>query len=110
LRYSVGLLIAEDGTVLDSAPDMSGYNAGILPGMQVAEVNGTRFSLSGIEDAVRRSDSGPTPELTIVNGASTARRRLEYHDGARYPRLVRDPSRPDLLTKILAPHASPEAK
>ena len=110
LRYSVGLLIAEDGTVLDSAPDMSGYNAGILPGMRVVEVNGTKFSLSGIEDSIRKSDSGTIPELTIMNGASTSRRRLEYHDGAKYPLLVRDPSRPDLLTKILTPHASPDPK
>jgi predicted metalloprotease with PDZ domain len=110
LRYSVGLLLAEDGTVLDSAPNMSGYNAGILPGMRVVEVNGTKFSLSGIEDSIRKSDSGTIPELTIVNGASTSRRRLEYHDGAKYPLLVRDPSRPDLLTKILTPHASPGPK
>ena len=103
-------LYAEDGTVLDSAPGMSGYNAGILPGMRVVEVNGTKFSLSGMEDSIRKSARGTIPELTIVNGASTSRRRLEYHEGAKYPLLVRDPSRPELLTKILAPHASLDPK
>ncbi|HXO21991.1 MAG TPA: hypothetical protein VOA87_18910, partial [Thermoanaerobaculia bacterium] len=31
--------------------------------------------------------------------------RVTYRDGPRYPHLERDPSRPDLLSSILAPKA-----
>jgi predicted metalloprotease with PDZ domain len=107
LRYSVGLLVAEDGTVLDSAPDMSAYNAGILPGMRIAQINGAKFSLAAIEDAVAKSKGGHPLEFTVVNGDSTSLHRLDYHEGAKYPRLVRDTSKPDLLTGILAPQSGP---
>jgi hypothetical protein len=30
---------------------------------------------------------------------------LDYHDGERYPHLVRDPAKPDLLGEIIASHA-----
>jgi hypothetical protein len=29
--------------------------------------------------------------------------KLDYHDGAKYPRLERDSRNPDILTQILAP-------
>jgi hypothetical protein len=32
--------------------------------------------------------------------------RLDYHGGLRYPHLQRDPSKPDLLREIAAPHAT----
>ena len=31
--------------------------------------------------------------------------RIDYHDGEKYPQLVRDEAKPDLLSAIAAPHA-----
>lgn len=104
LRYSVGLLIEDDGTVLDSAPGMSGYNAGIVPGMQLTGVNGAKFSLAVIEEAVRRTRENGKLALQVANGNSSAVHRLDYHEGLKYPHLQRDPSKPDLLREISAPH------
>ena len=35
--------------------------------------------------------------------------RLDYHEGEEYPHLVRDESKPDLLSDIIKPHAPPAA-
>ena len=105
LRYSIGLLLQDDGTVLDSAPGMSAYNAGITPGMQLITVNGSRFSLPTIEEAVRQTKNRASLEFLVANGNFTGSRHLEYHDGIKYPHLERDPSQPDLLHDIAAPRA-----
>jgi predicted metalloprotease with PDZ domain len=103
LRYSIGLLLQDDGTVLDSAPGMSGYVAGIMPGMRLSQVNGTAFSLPVLEAAVRGTADHGTLELQVANGSDSDSRTLDYHDGLKYPHLQRDPSRPDLLQVIVGP-------
>ena len=42
-------------------------------------------------------------ELLVRNGEYLTPHRLEYTGGARYPRLERDRSKPDLLAEILRP-------
>jgi len=103
LRYSIGLLVEDDGTVLDSAPEMSAYNAGIMPGMQLVTINGQRFALSTLEQAVRSTKTGGRLEFLVANGNFTLPHRLNYHDGIKYPHLGRDSSKPDLLKQIAAP-------
>jgi predicted metalloprotease with PDZ domain len=103
LRYSIGLLVQDDGTVLDSAPRMSGYDAGIVPGMRVLQVNGAPFSLAVLEEAVRKThDHGPLL-LQVANGSASELHRLDYHEGLKYPHLERLPSTPDLLHQMVAP-------
>jgi predicted metalloprotease with PDZ domain len=103
LRYSIGLLVEDDGTVLDSSPMMSGYAAGVMPGMRLTGVNGAPFSIVALEASVRATASGGKLELTVANGTARDFVRLDYHAGLKYPHLVRDTSRPDLLQQILAP-------
>jgi predicted metalloprotease with PDZ domain len=106
LRSSIGLLVEDDGTVLDSAPSLAGYDAGIMPGMVLTGVNGGPFSLATLEASVRATLDGGKLELMVENGKSSALRRLDYHGGLRYPHLQRDPTKPDLLREIAAPHAT----
>lgn len=103
LRPSIGLLLDEDGTVLDSAPLFAGYAQGIVPGMQIVKVNGAPFSLPAIERGVGSTKGGTVLELDVSNGGHVTHARLDYHDGLRWPQLVRDRSRPDVLAKIAAP-------
>ena len=102
LRYSIGILVQNDGTVLDSAPGMSAYNAGIVPGMRLLAVNGQRFSLAGIEQAVRQSKNGGALEFQVANGNFTSLARIDYHDGIKFPQLERNSSKADLLRQIAA--------
>jgi hypothetical protein len=77
-----------------------------MPGMQLTAVNGGRFSLAALEAAVRATAGGARLEFTVANGKARAVVRLDYHEGLKYPHLVRDPSKPDLLQKILAPRTA----
>ena len=106
LRYSIGLLLNDDGTVLDSAPGMAAYKAGIVPGMQLIAVNGFKFSLPVVETAVLKTKTGAPLEMFVANDASTYLVKLNYHEGAKYPQLSRDSTHPDILAAILAPKAA----
>jgi predicted metalloprotease with PDZ domain len=106
LRYSVGLLVQDDGTVLDSAPMMSGYLAGVMPGMRLTRVNGKPFSLAALEAGVRATAKGRALEVTVANGKASSTVRLDYLGGLKYPHLVRDVSKPDLLQGILRPRTT----
>lgn len=102
LQYSLGLMLGDDGSVMDVVPGMSAFNAGIAPGMQILTVNGLKFSIATMEAAVRNSPIR-SPDLIVANGSFTFPAHLDYRGGARYPRLERDPSRPDVLDEILRP-------
>jgi predicted metalloprotease with PDZ domain len=106
LRFSVGLLLNDDGTVLDSSPGMAAYNAGIVPGMQVLAVNGMKFSIPVVEAAVSNTKNVQDLELLLANGAFKRSVRVSYKDGAKYPRLERNAEHPDLLNEILTPKAA----
>jgi predicted metalloprotease with PDZ domain len=106
LRYSIGALLSEDGTVLDSAPGMAAYEAGIVPGMQVIKVNGAKFSIPLIETAIAQSKQERAVELGVANRPVIRSVKLNYNAGAKYPTLQRNASRPDMLAQILAPRAA----
>jgi hypothetical protein len=74
--------------------------------MKLMAVNGRRFSLQVLRDAIRAAKSSKEPiELVIENSELTRVYKLDYHDGERFPHLERDASKPDLLEKIIQPRA-----
>jgi hypothetical protein len=65
-------------------------------------VNGRKFTPEVLEAAL----SGAGALDLLVEDADFFRTfRVGYSGGPRYPLLERDPSRPDLLSAILAPRA-----
>jgi predicted metalloprotease with PDZ domain len=99
--FSIGLLVAEDGSITDVVPNTVSALAGIGPGMKLTAVNGRRYSLPILREAVRAAKSIAEPiELLIENGELVKTYRLDYHDGERFPHLERDGSKPDLLEQI----------
>jgi predicted metalloprotease with PDZ domain len=101
-RFSIGLLLAEDGTVLDSIPGKPAYNSGITPGMQIVSVNGLKFTPGVLHSEIRKTKNRGGLELLVSNGGFRKTCRLDYHDGEKYPSLRRNESKPDLLGDILA--------
>jgi predicted metalloprotease with PDZ domain len=100
-QYTLGLLIGSDGQVRDTVEGMIGAKAGIGPGMKIVAVNGRRFSSESWRDAMRASKTNPLPiELIVENTDYFRVVKLDYHGGEKFPHLVRDESKPDLLTEI----------
>jgi predicted metalloprotease with PDZ domain len=104
LTYSIGMIVGEDGTVVDVIHDGPAYVAGLGPGMKIAAVNGKQFDGEGLKDAIDQAKSGTAPfELLTANGAQFQVFSVDYHGGLRYPHLERESSRPDYLSEILRP-------
>jgi len=94
--------LSHDGGVKDAIYDMPAAKAGISPGMKIIAVNGRRFSADVLRDALRagKTSSGPL-ELLVENTEYYKTYSLDYHGGEKYPHLVRDESKPDLLGEII---------
>ncbi|MFZ0771581.1 MAG: M61 family peptidase [Candidatus Sulfotelmatobacter sp.] len=101
VKYSIGINLREDGTITDTTEGMPAAAAGIGPGMMLIAVNGRQYSPEVLRDAVKASKGGTSQlELLVENSDYYKTYKLDYHGGERYPHLVRDESKPDLLTEI----------
>lgn len=100
-HYSVGLFAGSDGVVRDTVEGMIAAKSGIGPGMKIIAVNGRSFSADAWRDAIHAAKTSPSPiELIVENTEYFRVVKLDYHGGEKYPHLVRDESKPDLLTEI----------
>jgi predicted metalloprotease with PDZ domain len=101
VAYSIGLELRDDGTIVDTTEGMPAAVAGIGPGMKLIAVNGRQYSPDVLRSALKAGKGGTAPlELLIENTDYYKTYKLDYHGGERYPHLVRDESKPDLLTQI----------
>jgi predicted metalloprotease with PDZ domain len=101
VAYSIGIDVREDGTITDTIEGMPAALAGIGPGMKLIAVNGRHYSPEVLRDALREGKSSTAPlELLVENTDYFNTYKLDYHAGERYPHLVRDESKPDLLSEI----------
>jgi predicted metalloprotease with PDZ domain len=100
-HYSVGMFVNSDGVVRDTVEGMIAARAGIGPGMKIVAVNGRKFSLDAWHDAIHAAKKSTAPiELIVENTEYFRVVKLDYHDGEKYPHLVRDEAKPDLLSEI----------
>jgi len=98
---SIGLDLREDGRVGDTIEGMPAATAGIGPGMKLIAVNGRKYSAEVLRDALKAGkNSGAPLDLLVENDEYYKTYKLDYHGGERYPHLVRDESKPDLLSEI----------
>lgn len=103
--YSVGLLVKEDGSIIDTIEGMDAAHAGIGPGMKVVAVNGRAFTPQVLRDALSAGKTSSEPlELIVENSTYFRTFKLNYHGGEKYPHLVREESKPDTLSDIIRAH------
>ncbi len=101
-QYSIGLLLDENGNIIDTVEGMPAAKAGIGPGMKLAAVNGRRFSADVLSDELRAGKNTSEPiELLIENTEYFKTFKIDYHGGEKYAHLVRDESKPDVLSEII---------
>jgi predicted metalloprotease with PDZ domain len=100
--YSLGLVLSSDGSIADTVEGMPAAKAGVGPGMKLIAVNSRRFSPDVLREALRAAKNNATPiDLLVENTDYYKTYKIDYHGGEKYPHLVRDNSKPDLLTEIL---------
>jgi predicted metalloprotease with PDZ domain len=107
LQYSLGFDLRDDGAVITNiVPGSPADAAGIAPGSKLLAVDGRRYSKELLMETLNAG--GPESRVIkfLIEKDDLFRMvELHYAGKARYPRLERDTSTPDLLSAILAPHA-----
>jgi len=102
--YSIGLEAREDGGIIDTIEGSPAAIAGIGPGMKLIAVNGRSFTFNVLRDALKAGKSSSDPlELLVENTEYYKTYKLDYHGGEKCPHLVRDESKPDMLSDIIKP-------
>jgi predicted metalloprotease with PDZ domain len=104
-RYSIGLIIKEDGTIIDVLAGTPADSAKLAPGMKIIAVNSRTYSPEKLEEAIKASAQGGGVDLLVNSSDYYQTLHLNYRGGLRYPHLERDSANADLIAEILKPHA-----
>lgn len=108
LWYSLGLRLSGDGKVKDVREASPAWNAGLAPGTRIVAINGQEFDKDIVDVALRKAEHAAALLAVLTEHDKWYRTyQIDYHGGPRYPHLVRIKDRPDMLAKIMAPHARP---
>jgi len=106
LSFSIGVLLKEDGSVLDVNPNLAAFKAGVAPGMKILSVNGRTWSPDVLHEAIASAKDNRNPiELVVENGSFNETYKVNYHAGERYPHLERDERKPDVLGEVIKSRA-----
>jgi predicted metalloprotease with PDZ domain len=99
---SVGLLLDWNGTVVDTIEGMPAAKAGIGPGMKIVAVNGKKMTRQVFHDALKATkNSSELLQFLVENTDYYKTYKVEYQGGEKYPHLVRDDAKPDMLSDII---------
>jgi predicted metalloprotease with PDZ domain len=106
--YSIGLALKVDGEITDSIVTKPAYQAGISAGMRLVAVNGRKFTPGVLREALKAGKTTSRPlELLVLNDDYYRTDAVDYHGGERYPQLVREEGKTDVLDEIAKPLAQP---
>ena len=110
--YSIGIRVGKDGAISDVRWDGPADKAKLTPGQTIYAVNGVVFTGDGLKAAIREAKGKTEPiHLIVQTNTFVSMVDLDYHDGERYPALVRVDGTPDYLDEITKPlMAAPVAK
>ena len=102
-----GVNISSDNTITDVREGSPAWTAGMAPGMKIMAVDGQAFSDKVLGYVLKQAEHTSTPTTFLVQQSGWYRTLdVDYHGGPKYPHLVRIPGKPDMLAKIMAPHAA----
>jgi predicted metalloprotease with PDZ domain len=104
--YSYGIRINKRGTVIGVREGSPAWQAGMAPGMRLEAVDGQSYSCKVLDYAMKQAQRSTTPTAFLVKQDGWYKTlKVNYHDGPRYPHLVRIPGTANMLAAIMAPHA-----
>ena len=108
--YSLGLRLSNEGAISDVRWGGPADHAKLAPGEKLIAVNGKVFSADNLRDAIDQAKTSKEPIHLLMQTEEYIRPvDIDYHDGQRYPVLVRDDSRKDYLDEITTALTKPPA-
>jgi len=101
---SIGAVIGNDddnkGKLIDVLWQGPAFAAGLAPGMKIVAVEGEAYSAERFDDAIKAAETDKSAiELLVQNVDYFTTVKLDYHEGPKFPKLVRA-SGPDRLGLI----------
>jgi predicted metalloprotease with PDZ domain len=107
--YSLGLRLNKEGVISDVRWNGPADKANLAPGQKIIAVNGNIFSADTLMDAIKQAKGATEPiHLILQSDTFVTMADIDYHEGERYPRLVRVDGTPDYLDDITKPLTTPE--
>ena len=101
-----GVKINKQGVIMDVREGSPAWTAGLAPGMKLRAVDGQSYTKKVLAFALTSAEHSTQPTVFLVEQDGWYHSYdLSYHHGPRYPHLVRIPGTPDMLARIMAPHA-----
>lgn len=103
--WSIGLTMTKDGLVNDVRWNGPAFKAGVSTGATLKAVDGEDYSSDVLKQAIRnaKGEDEPPIELLLDYQGNYRTVKVDYHDGLKYPHLVRIEGKPDYLSEIIAP-------
>jgi len=102
--WSIGLTMNDKGEVNDVRWDGPAFKAGVSTGATLAAVNGQAYSDDVLKDAIAAAKNSKAPiQLLLKYQGGFRTVPVDYHEGLKYPHLVRVDGTPDYLSEIAAP-------
>jgi predicted metalloprotease with PDZ domain len=106
LGFGLGIVVGKDAELTEVVWESPAYKAGLTAGTTIIAVDGRAWSGELLKDAVRVAETGSEPIELLVRYQDRFRSvKIDYHDGLRYPHLVRGDGHVERLGQILAPRA-----
>ena len=106
-EWSLGVLVDDKETVVETIENGAAARAGVGPGMKLIAVNGRKYSADVLDAALRAAQASRQPIELLVESADYYRlMSVPYFDGPRWPHLTRIEGTPDLLTQTLTPRSN----
>jgi C-terminal processing protease CtpA/Prc len=100
------MVVAAKGRIVNVLWHGPAFEAGLIPGATIVEVNDHPFDGDALQAAAAEATSSGIPlRLTVQDGKSKETATIDWKGGARYPHLQRIPSAPAYLDDILTARA-----
>ena len=105
-RFSLGLLLQSDGTIVDVVRDSPAWNAGLGPGMKLMRVDQRPWSSTVLREALAADRDSSSPlRFSVQNGSLTFQADIRAPLGLMDPQLEHN-NNPDVITEILNTHVA----
>jgi predicted metalloprotease with PDZ domain len=107
--YSLGMRISGEGSIADVRWNGPADKAHVAPGQKIIAINGQVFSPELLHEAIKAAKGNTEPiKLILQSDTYISNAEIDYHDGERFPVLVRVDGAPAYLDDITKPLTTPE--